>query len=186
MEAYVIIGIIVVVIILLISWFISTYNKLVQLRNKVNDQWSQVDVQLKRRFDLIPNIVETVKGYAKHEKDTLEAVINARNSAISAKNSNEEMNADNQLSGALNKLFALSESYPELKSDANFKNLQDNLKEVEDKISFARQFYNDTVLKYKNAIETFPIVLIAGMMGFKQVEFFEAKNEEKENVKVNF
>lgn len=186
MKIYIIIGIIILVIIILISWIIKTYNNLVQLRNKVKDQWSQVDIQLKKRFDLIPNIVETVKGYAKHEKDTLKAVIDARNSALSAKTPTDEMNADNQLSGALNKLFALSEAYPELKADTNFKDLQTNLKDVEDKISFARQFYNDTVLKYKNAIETFPTILIAGMLGFKQEKFFEATNEEKENVKVQF
>lgn len=186
MKGYIILGVVILVIIILVSWIIKTYNNLVQLRNKVKDQWSQVDVQLKKRFDLIPNIVETVKGYAKHEKDTLKAVIEARNVALGAKTPNDEMNADNQLSGALNKLLALSEAYPELKADSNFKNLQENLKEVEDKISFARQFYNDTVLKYKNAIEMFPTVLIAGMLGFKQEQFFEATATEKENVKVQF
>ena len=172
MKGYIILGIIVLVIVLIIGWIIKTYNKLVQLRNKVKDQWSQVDVQLKKRFDLIPNLVETVKGYAKHEKETLNSVIEARNSALSAKTPIDEMDANNQLSGALNKLFALSEAYPELKADGNFKDLQENLKDVEDKISYARQFYNDTVLKYKNAIETFPTVLIAGMLGFKQEQFF--------------
>lgn len=186
MNGYIIFGIVAVVIVLIVIWIIKTYNKLVQLRNKVKDQWSQVDVQLKKRFDLIPNIVETVKGYAKHEKETLNAVIEARNSALSATTPNDEMNANNQLSGALNKLFALSEAYPELKADSNFKDLQENLKDVEDKIAYARQFYNDTVLKYKNAIEMFPTVFIASMLGFKQEQFFEATEDEKKNVKVQF
>lgn len=184
MKSYIILGVVILVIIVLVIWIIKTYNNLVQLRNKVKDQWSQVDVQLKKRFDLIPNIVQTVKGYANHEKETLKAVVDARNIALGAKTPIDEMSADNQLSGALNKLLALSESYPELKADSNFRNLQENLKEVEDKISFARQFYNDTVLKYKNAIEIFPTVLIAGMLGFKQEQFFEATTAEKENVKV--
>lgn len=186
MNGYIIFGIVAVVIVLIVIWIIKTYNKLVQLRNKVKDQWSQVDVQLKKRFDLIPNIVETVKGYAKHEKETLNAVIEARNSALSATTPNDDMNANNQLSGALNKLFALSEAYPELKADSNFKDLQENLKDVEDKIAYARQFYNDTVLKYKNAIEMFPTVFIASMLGFKQEQFFEATEDEKKNVKVQF
>ena len=186
MKGYIVLGIVILLIIILVGWIIKTYNNLVQLRNKVKDQWSQVDIQLKKRFDLIPNIVETVKGYAKHEKDTLQAVIEARNVALGAKTPSDEINADNNLSSALNKLLALSEAYPELKADSNFKNLQENLKEVEDKISFARQFYNDTVLKYKNAIEMFPTVLIAGMLGFKQEQFFEVSDAEKENVKVKF
>lgn len=185
MNQYVIIAIIAVVV-LIVLWVILTYNKLVKLRNKVKNQWSQVDVQLKKRFDLIPNIVETVKGYAAHEKDTLEAVVNARNSAVDAKTPGAEMEANNQLTSALGKLFALSESYPELKADTNFLNLQNSLKEVEDKIAYARQFYNDIVMKYKDAIQTFPTVLIAGMLGFKEEQFFEASDEEKQNVKVQF
>lgn len=183
---YIILGIVILIIILLVAWVIGTYNKLVQLRNKVKDQWSQVDIQLKKRFDLIPNIVETVKGYAKHEKETLNSVIEARNSALTAKTPNAEIDANNQLSGALTKLFALSEAYPELKADSNFRDLQENLKDIEDKIAYARQFYNDTVLEYKNAIETFPTVLIAGMLGFKQEQFFELADNEKQNVKVQF
>ena len=186
MKGYIVLGVVLLVILLIIGWIVSTYNKLVHLRNNMQDQWSQVDVQLKKRFDLIPNVVETVKGYAKHETEALTAVIEARNSAISAKAPNAEMDANNQLTGALNRLFALSEAYPELKADGNFKELQKNLKEVEDKIAYARQFYNDTVLKYKNAIETFPTVLIAGMLGFTQAQFFEAADEEKQNVKVQF
>ena len=178
--------ILVIVVVLIVLWVIATYNSLVQLRNSVKDQWSQIDVHLKRRADLIPNLVETVKGYAKHEKDTLEAVINARNKAVSATNATEEMQANNELTGALTKLFALAESYPELKANTNFMDLQANLKDTEDKISFARQFYNDTVLKYKNKLEVFPSNLVAGIFGFKPEPFFEASATERETPKVQF
>lgn len=178
--------IILVIVVLIALWVVATYNSLVQLRNRVKDQWSQIDVHLKRRADLIPNLVETVKGYAKHEKDTLEAVINARNKAVSATNATEEMQANNELTGALTKLFALAESYPELKANTNFMDLQANLKDTEDKISFARQFYNDTVLKYKNKLEVFPSNLVAGIFGFKPEPFFEASATERETPKVQF
>lgn len=178
--------IILVIVVLIVLWIIATYNSLVQLRNSVKDQWSQIDVHLKRRADLIPNLVETVKGYAKHEKDTLEAVINARNKAVSATNATEEMQANNELTGALTKLFALAESYPELKANTNFMDLQANLKDTEDKISFARQFYNDTVLKYKNKLDVFPSNLVAGIFGFKPEPFFEASATERETPKVQF
>ena len=178
--------IILVIVVLIVLWIIATYNSFVQLRNRVKDQWSQIDVHLKRRADLIPNLVETVKGYAKHEKDTLEAVINARNKAVSATNATEEMQANNELTGALTKLFALVESYPELKANTNFMDLQANLKDTEDKISFARQFYNDTVLKYKNKLEVFPSNLVAGIFGFKPEPFFEASATERETPKVQF
>ena len=177
---------IVVIVVLLALYFVSTYNGLVKLRNKVKDQWSQIDVLLKRRSDLIPNLVETVKGYTKHEKDTLEAVINARNKAVSATTPEEEMKASGELSGALNKLFALAESYPDLKANTNFMDLQNNLKETEDKISYARQFYNDAVLKYKNKLEVFPSNIVANMFSFKPEPFFEATETERENVKVKF
>lgn len=186
MKGYIILGVVILVIIILVAWIIKTYNNLVQLRNKVKDQWSQVDVQLKKRFDLIPNIVETVKGYAKHEKDTLKAVIEARNVALGAKTPGDEMNADNQLSGALNKLLALSEAYPELKADSNFKNLQENLKDVEDKISFARQFYNDTVLTYNNKVEMVPSNIVASIFKFKKATFFETSEEDKKTPEVKF
>lgn len=178
--------IILVIVVLIALWVVATYNSLVQLRNSVKDQWSQIDVHLKRRADLIPNLVETVKGYAKHEKDTLEAVINARNKAVSATNATEEMQANNELTGALTKLFALAESYPELKANTNFMDLQANLKDTEDKISFARQFYNDTVLKYKNKLDVFPSNLVAGIFGFKPEPFFEASATERETPKVQF
>lgn len=178
-----IIGIIVVVLVL---YFITSYNGLVRLRNMVKDQWAQIDVLLKRRADLIPNLVETVKGYAKHESGTLEAVIAARNKAVNAKGAEDEMKANGELTGALNKLFALAESYPDLKANTNFMDLQNNLKETEDKISYARQFYNDAVLKYKNKLEVFPSNIVAGIFGFKPEPFFEATESEKETPQVKF
>ena len=178
--------ILLVVVVLLVLYFITAYNGLVNLRNMVKDQWAQVDVLLKRRADLIPNLVETVKGYAAHEKDTLEAVINARNKAVSATTSEEEMKANGELTGALNRLFALAESYPELKANTNFIDLQNNLKEAEDKISYARQFYNDAVLKYKNKLEMFPSNIVASMFGFKPEAFFEVSEKDKDVPQVKF
>lgn len=178
--------IILVVVALIVIWLIGAYNSLVILRNKVRDQWSQIDVLLKRRSDLIPNLVETVKGYAKHESTTLEAVIAARNKLVAAPSKEAEMEASGELTGALNRLFALAESYPELKANQNFMDLQNNLKDSEDKISYARQFYNDSVLKYQNKIEMFPTNIVAGMFGFKPEKFFEATEAEKENPKVQF
>lgn len=175
-----------VVVGLLLIFIIGQYNVLVSLRNKVRNQWSQIDVLLKRRFDLIPNLVETVKGYAKHEQDTLEKVIEARNKFNAASTPEEEMEANNQITGALNKLFALAESYPELKANTNFMDLQGNLKDTEDKIAYARQFYNDAVMKYQNKIEMFPSNIVAGLFRFKPEKFFEANEAEKENVKVEF
>ena len=181
-----VLGIILGVVVLIALFIGSTYNGLVKLRNMVKDQWSQIDVLLKRRADLIPNLVETVKGYTKHESETLEAVINARNKAVSAQGAEAEMKANGELSGALSKLFALAESYPDLKANQNFMDLQNNLKDTEDKISYARQFYNDAVLKYKNKLEVFPSNIVAGMFGFKPEPFFEATETERENVKVSF
>lgn len=178
--------IILVVVALIVIWLIGAYNSLVVLRNKVRDQWSQIDVLLKRRSDLIPNLVETVKGYAKHESTTLEAVVAARNKLVAAPSKEAEMEASGELTGALNRLFALAESYPELKANQNFMDLQNNLKDSEDKISYARQFYNDSVLKYQNKIEMFPTNIVAGMFGFKPEKFFEATEAEKENPKVQF
>lgn len=179
--------IILVVVVLLVVVVVSGYNSLVSLRNKVKDQWSQIDVQLKKRADLIPNIVETVKGYAKHEKETLEGVIKARNALITASSVEEEMAANNQITGALNKLFALSEAYPELKANENFMSLQKDLKDVEEKISYARQFYNDTVMTYNNKVQMFPSNIIASLFGFKESKFFELDNEkDRETPKVSF
>lgn len=179
--------IILVVVVLLIVVVVSGYNSLVSLRNKVKDQWSQIDVQLKKRADLIPNIVETVKGYAKHEKETLEGVIKARNALNTASSVEEEMAANNQITEALNKLFALSEAYPELKANENFMSLQKDLKDVEEKISYARQFYNDTVMTYNNKVQMFPSNIIASLFGFKESKFFELDNEkDRETPKVSF
>ena len=178
--------IILVIVVLIIAFFVFFYNSLVSLRNKVKDQWSQIDVNLKRRNDLIPNVVETVKGYAKHEKGTLEDVIKARNTFISAKTPEEEMKASGEITQAVSKLFALAESYPELKANENFMNLQNELKETEDKISYARQFYNDTVMTYNNKVQMFPSNIIANMFNFKTETFFEAEESERKNVEVKF
>lgn len=178
--------IVIVIVVLVALWLISTYNGLVSLRNKVKDQWAQIDVLLKRRSDLIPNIVETVKGYAKHEEGTLEAVVAARNKLVAAPTKEAEIEANGELTGALNRLFALTEAYPDLKANQNFMDLQSNLKDTEDKISYARQFYNDAVLKYQNKIEMFPSNIVAGMFGFKTEKFFEATEAEKETPKVQF
>ena len=172
--------IIIAVLLLIIFYFIGVYNKLVNGRNKVKDQFSQIDVQLKRRVDLIPNLVETVKGYAKHENNTLKEVIEARNKLNSATGINEEIDANNQLTGALNRLFALSEAYPDLKANENFISLQNDLKDTEDKISYARQFYNDTVLSYNNLVEMFPSNIVANMFKFTKYEFFKIDEKEKE------
>lgn len=178
--------IVLIIVVLIVLYVISTYNSLVSLRNKVKDSWAQIEVLLKRRADLIPNLVETVKGYANHEKGTLEAVIEARNKYVSANTVEDEMKASGELTGALNRLFALTEAYPELKANTNFVDLQNNLKETEDKISFSRQFYNDTVLNYNNKIEMFPSNVIAGMFNFKKSEFFEATEEDKKVPTVKF
>ena len=178
--------IIVVVLVLLVLYVISTYNGLVGARNKVHDQFSQIDVQLKRRFDLIPNLVETVKGYAKHESETLEKVIQARNNYASAKTDAEKVAAANEMSKGVMNIMALAESYPDLKANTNFIDLQNQLKDVEDKISYARQFYNDTVLMYNNKIEMFPSSLVALMFKFNKEAFFEVDEKERQNVKVKF
>lgn len=178
--------IVIIVVVLIVLYVISVYNGLISLRNKVNDQFSQIDVELKRRFDLVPNLVETVKGYTKHEKETLEGVVNARNSYVSAGNMSEQLKADGELSNAISKLFALAENYPDLKANENFNNLQNELSEIEQKIVYARQFYNDSVLKLNNKIEMFPSNIVAGMFNFKKKEFYEAQKEERENVKVKF
>ena len=179
--------IIIVILVLLVLYVIGAYNGLVMARNRAKDQWAQIDVQLKKRVDLIPNLVETVKGYAKHEKSTFEDVVKERNAFASANTQAEEIEANNQITSALNKLFALSEAYPELKANQNFLSLQSDLKEVEEKISYARQFYNDTVLSYNNKVEMFPTNIIANIFGFKQNEFFKLDNEsERKAPKVSF
>ncbi len=178
--------IVIVIVVLILLYFICVRNSLVSLRNKVKDQLSQIDVELKRRFDLVPNLVETVKGYAKHEQETLDKVIKARNSYVNANTTEDGLKADGELSNAISKLFALAESYPDLKANTNFTNLQNELSEIEQKIVYARQFYNDSVLKLNNKIEMFPSNIVAGMFGFKKENFFEASSAERENVKVKF
>ena len=178
--------IIIAVVVVLIIFLVSTYNNLVVLRNRVKDQWAQVDVQLKRRFDLIPNLVETGKGYAKHENSTLKEVIEARNKFQSATTPEEEMAASGDLNKALSRLMVLTESYPELKANENFLSLQADLKDCEEKIAYARQFYNDTVLSYMNKVEMFPSNIVASMFGFKEMKYFEIAEGEKAAPKVSF
>jgi LemA protein len=175
-----------VIVLLLVFFVIGTYNALVQLRNRVSDQWSQIDVQLKRRADLIPNVVETVKGYAAHEKETLDAVIKARNSFKSATTPEAEMKAAGEMTQALGRIFALAEAYPDLKANQNFLQLQEELGGTEEKIAYARQFYNDSALTYKNKREMFPSNIVAGMFNFEAKPFFEADEKDRETVKVKF
>lgn len=178
----------IVVAVLLVA-IVGLYNKLVVARNKVKNSWSQIDVQLKRRFDLVPNLVETVKGYSEHEKGIFEEFAKARNaynSASQESNVDGMAKADGMLSSALSRLLAVSEAYPKLKADAHFSELMVDLKDCEDKIAFARQFYNDVVLSYNNLREVFPNNIVAGMFGFKEAELFKTTEEEKEVVKVKF
>ena len=181
-----VIGIIIGVVVLIALYFMSTYNGLVKLRNMVKDQWAQIDVLLKRRADLIPNLVETVKGYAKHESETLEAVINARNKAVGAQTTEEEIKANGELTGALSRLFALAESYPDLKANTNFIALQDELAGTENRIGIARKDYNEAVQEYNKSIKRFPTVFIARMFGFEEKQPFKADDAKKEVPNVNF
>ena len=175
------------VIVLLILFVISMYNNLVRLRQKVRNSWSQIDVQLQRRFDLIPNLVETVKGYMAHEEGVLEKVTELRTSWANAGSVSEKAELDNQLSGALKTIMAVSENYPDLKANQNFSELQQELQNTENKISFSRQFYNDSVTMYNTKLEVFPSNLIASMFGFKAEDLFKAESEEaRKNVKVDF
>ena len=178
--------IIIGIVVVLLLYIILTYNGLVTLRNRVKEAWSDIDVQLKRRYDLIPNLVEVVKGYASHEKETLERVITARNVAMSANGAKEKGEAENVLSGALKNLFALSENYPDLKASTNFLELQRELTDTENKIQAARRFYNGNVKDFNTKIETFPANIIANMFNFKANDFFSIADEEKENPQVKF
>ncbi len=180
----IIIGIVVVLAVCFI--IASIYNNLVTSRNRIDNAWQNIDTQLQRRCDLIGNLVETVKGYAAHESETLQAVVSARNATASASTPDEKMAANNQLTGALRQLFALAESYPDLKSNANFAQLQTTLEDTENKVSYARQSYNDCVLKYNNAIQTFPGVIFAGIFQFKPRTGFAAADEVREVPKVQF
>ena len=165
---------------------IAIYNRLVVLRNRVDNSWSQIDVQLRRRYDLIPNAVETVKGYAAHEKETFEAVTQARTAAMSAQTVAEHGAAENMLTGALKTLFAVAEAYPDLKANQNFLLLQEELSNTEGKIAYARQFYTDSVMSFNTAIQSFPSNLIAGMFGFAARDYFEIEAAAAEPVKVQF
>lgn len=178
--------VLIVIVVLLVIVFVVMYNGLVALKNKVEAAWAQIDVQLTRRSDLIPNLVETVKGYAAHERETLDAVIKARNMAQQASGPAEAAAADNMLTGALKSVFALSEAYPDLKANQNFLALQEELTGTEDKIAYARQFYNDTVNKYNTKIQSMPSNIIAGMFHFTEREYFEAAGEARGPVNVQF
>ena len=179
-------ALIVVIVIVVAIAVIAIFNRLVVLRNRVNNAWSQIDVQLKRRYDLIPNLVEAVKGYAAHEAGTFEKVTEARANAINATGVGAQSQAENQLSGALKSLFAVAEAYPDLKANQNFMQLQEELSGTESKIAYSRQFYNDSVMTYNTATQTFPNSVLAGMFGFTEREYFEIETEAREPVKVEF
>lgn len=183
---FVVLGIIVVVAIIIIAM----YNGLITSKNRVDEAWSDIDVQLKRRYDLIPNLIETVKGYASHEQVTLQQVVEARNMAMAAQKSGDlqaQQEAENTLSGTLKSIFALSENYPDLKANQNFLELQRELTDTEDKIQASRRFYNGNVRDFNTKLQVFPTNIFAGMLGFKDYKFFEITNEaEKQNVKVQF
>ena len=179
--------IILIIIVLIIAFIISTYNGLVQSKMKVDNAWSQIDVQLQRRFDLIPNFVETVKGYMKHEQETFEKITALRSSWANAKSVSEKAQIDNELSGTLKTIMAVSENYPDLKANQNFSELQEELRSTENKISYSRQFYNDAVTMYNTRLETFPSNLVASVFNFKAETLFEAESAEaRKNVKVDF
>ncbi len=181
--------VVVVLVVLIALSVVLTYNRLVRTRNQIDNAYSQIDVQLKRRYDLIPNLVETVKGYAAHEKSTFEAVTNARANAIQAQEAGspaQQAQAENALSGTLKSLFAVAEQYPDLKANQNFLNLQEELTSTEDRIAYARQFYNDSVLGYNNRIQSFPGNLLAGAFNFTHREYFEGDPEATGPVKVQF
>ena len=182
-------GLIIVIALIAVAAFIviGIYNSLVRLRNQVKNAWAQIDVQLKRRHDLIPNLMETVKGYMKHERETLESVTNARARAMGADTISEKAAAEGQLSGAMSKFFLVVENYPDLKANTNFMQLQEELTSTENKIAFSRQAYNDQVLFFNNKIQMFPSNILAGMFGFKESEFFGLEDEsEREVPKVDF
>jgi len=179
--------IIFIAVALILLFGIAIYNSLIQLKNKVDEAWSDIDTQLKRRYDLLPNMVETVKGYAKHESKTLETVTQARNMAMQATTPEQKIAAENALSGTLRTLFAVAESYPELKANQNFMDLQATLREVEEKLQLSRRYYNATVRDFNTKLEVFPNNIVAGILHFSKRSFFEIENPtERENVKVSF
>lgn len=170
----------------IVLWLLFTYNSLVTLRNRVREAWSQIDIQLKRRASLIPNLVETVKGYAKHEKGVFEEVTKARSAMMGAKDPAHKAAANDMLTGALKSLFAVAEAYPDLKASENFKQLQDEISDTETKVAASRQFYNTNVLDLNNSLETIPSAWVGSMFGFKQEEFFKATEEERKDIQVKF
>jgi LemA protein len=178
--------VILVVVVLLALYLVVSYNGLVSLRNRIENAWAQIDVQLTRRYDLIPNLVETVKGYAAHERETLDAVIQARNAGMGAQGPHDQANAENQLTGALKSLFALSEAYPDLKANQNFGQLQEELTGTEGRIAYARQFYNDSVYRYNTKVQSFPANILAGMFRFSEREYFQADDESRGPTQVSF
>ena len=178
--------IVLAILVLLVLYVIVSYNSLVRVRNRTDDAWSQIDVQLRRRYDLIPNLVNTVKGYAAHERQTFEAVTQARTQGMNAQGVAEQAQAENMITGALKSLFAVAEAYPELKANQNFLALQEELTATEGRISYARQFYNDTVLKLNTKVQTLPTNILAGMFGFKTREYFEADDTSRGPVTVQF
>ncbi|MGI8709168.1 MAG: LemA family protein [Actinomycetota bacterium] len=182
MIGWIVLGVVVLLVLLLMV----TYNKLVRLRNQIEAAWSQIDVQLKRRYDLIPNLVETVKGYAAHERETLESVTRARQQAMDARGIEDQAQAENMLTQTLRSLFAVAEAYPDLKANQNFLALQEELTGTEGRIAFARQFYNERVLVYDNALEQFPSNLIAGAFNFEAKPYFEAEEQSRAAVRVDF
>ena len=179
-------NVIVVIVVLVGIYVVANYNGLVSLRNRIENAWAQIDVQLKRRYDLIPNLVETVKGYASHERETLDAVITARNAGMNAQGPAEQAQAENMISGALKSLFALSEAYPDLKANQNFSQLQEELTGTEGRIAYARQFYNDTVYRYNTKIQSFPTNVLANMFSFSEREYFQADDESRGPTQVSF
>jgi len=183
MMGWIVIGGLVLIVIL----WVSGYNKLIKFRNWVEESWAQIDVQLKRRFDLIPNLVETVKGYASHEKETLAQVVELRNQMGKPNmGRQDQMEVNDQLSGALNNLFALREAYPDLKANKNFAMLQEELTQTENKIAYSRQLYNNTVMKYNTKIQSVPTNILASIHGFGKRDMLETKKEERQNVQVKF
>lgn len=183
MSLLLILGIIILLVVVFL-WF--TYNNLIVLRERIKEALSQIDVQLKRRADLIPNLVETVKGYAKHEKEVFEEVTKARANMLKAETPHQKAEADNMMEKALKSIFAVAEAYPDLKASANFVNLQEELTDTENKVSYSRQFYNSNVLAYNTSIKTFPAMIFANMFKFEPSEFFEADEAEKKEIKVKF
>jgi LemA protein len=186
MSTLIVVGVIIVIVVIVVFIFVGMYNGLIRSRNRVKEAWSGIDVQLRRRASLVPNLVETVRGYAEHERETFEEVTRARSQLEQAGSPADSAVANNMLTGALRHLFAVAENYPQLQAAANFQELQRELSDIEEKIAFARQFYNTNVLSYNNKIQTVPTNILAGMFGFTPEEFFEADEEGRAEVRVDF